>query len=92
MKNHFNQPDPHHKVIFDKLFKAVGFPSFDANFVKSHTNWFQAKAWTREQEEKFAKWFIAYVAKNYRMSKKCATKEWEWFNLKYGWKRKGGCK
>ncbi len=80
--------DQHHKVIFNKLFQAVGFAQFDADFVKTHKHWFRAKSWDKNDEEKFRKWFVGYVRKAYRISKTCAEKEWMSFNLQFGWKLK----
>lgn len=70
---------------FDKLFQAVGFEKWDKEFTKQD-DWYTRKTWTSEQSNEYKKWFLAEVKKDLKLKKIQAEKEWNWFNLMWGWK------
>jgi len=69
----------------DKMFKCVGFDSFDKEFT-DQDDWYSKRTWTTKQNEEFKKWFIAQGKKDLKFTKKMLEKEYAWFNLKWGWK------
>jgi len=69
----------------DKMFKCVGFDSFDREFTEQD-NWYTKKTWTQEQSEEFKKWFMAEGKKDLKFNKQMLHKEYAWFDLKWGWK------
>jgi hypothetical protein len=70
---------------FDKLFQAVGFESWDREFTKRE-DWYLQKTWTTKQSNEYKKWFLTEVKKDLKLKKIQAEKEWNWFNLMWGWK------
>ena len=69
----------------DKMFKCVGFDSFDREFTEQD-NWYAKKTWTHEQYEEFKKWFISEGKKDLKFNERAIQKEYAWFDLKWGWK------
>lgn len=69
----------------DKMFKCVGFDSFDREFT-DQDNWYNKKTWTQKQSQEFKKWFICEGQKYLKFSKRAIEKEYAWFDLKWGWK------
>ena len=70
---------------FDKLFQSVGFKKWDKEFSKRQ-DWYLEKTWTKEQSNEFKKWFITEIKKDMKLKKQQAEKEWQWFDLMWGWK------
>jgi len=70
---------------FNKLFQAVGFTEWDKEFTKRN-DWYLHKTWTVEQSNEYKKWFLTEIKKDLKLKKQQAQKEWEWFNLMWGWK------
>ena len=75
------------RKALDKMFKIVGFKSFDKNFADQE-DWYNKKTWTREQSEEFKKWFISEAVKDLKFSKRMIEKEYSWFYLTWGWAEK----
>ena len=70
---------------FNKLFQAVGFESWDKEFSKRE-DWYMQKTWTTDQSEDYKKWFLTEIKKDLKLKKDRAEKEWQWFNLMWGWR------
>jgi hypothetical protein len=68
----------------DKMFQYVGFEKFDREF-SNQEGWYSLRTWTKEQSNEFKDWFIKEYAKTFK-DKKSAEKEYQWFNLMWGWK------
>ena len=81
-----NKFDKFVQKALDKMFTYVGFSSFDESFTKTHDDWYNQKTWTEEQSKNFKKWFINEAKKDLKFNKTMIEKEYEWFNLKWGWK------
>ena len=69
----------------DKMFKCVGFDSFDREFTYQD-NWYSKKTWTQKQSEEFKEWFMVEGKKDLKFNKQMLHKEYAWFDLKWGWK------
>ena len=69
----------------DKMFQAVGFEKFDKEFSDAD-GWYNEKTWTKDQSADFKKWFITEGKKELKFTKQMMEKEYDWFNLKWGWK------
>lgn len=75
------------QLIFDELFKCVGFGGFDQKFIDDHPNdWYTQKSWSEEQESSFKEWFISCHKRTFKSTKKFAKLEAEWFLFSYGWR------
>jgi len=70
---------------FNKLFQSVGFESWDKEFSKRE-DWYMQKTWTTDQSEDYKKWFLTEIKKDLKLKKDRAEKEWQWFNLMWGWR------
>lgn len=71
----------------NRMFRKVGFKKFDKTFVEKYKdNWFTQRSWTQDQEDEFHKYFVNTAVKDLPVSKEWAEKEYQWFNLNYGWK------
>lgn len=70
---------------FDKMFQAVGLEKWDKEFTDQQ-DWYLKKTWTAEQSNDYRKWFLTEIKKDLRLKKDQAEKEWQWFNLMWGWK------
>ena len=73
--------------ILDKMFKMVGFKGFDRKFTKQD-DWYTKKQWTEAQSDEFFAYFIEKAQKDLKWSNRTANKEYQYFNLMYGWKKK----
>lgn len=73
--------------ILDKMFKMVGFKGFDRKFTKKE-NWFQLRTWNDAQNDEFRAFFLEKARKDLKWSNRTANKEYQYFNLMYGWKIK----
>ena len=73
--------------VLNKMFKLVGFKGYDQNFTKKK-EWYKLRSWDKKQEDKFRKYFILNAKKDLKYSIKNANREFLWFNLVFGWKRK----
>lgn len=73
------------KKALDKMFQMVGFEHFDGSFVEQE-NWYSKKNWTQEQSNQFKTWFVNQGKKDLKFTKQMMEKEYDWFNLKWGWK------
>ena len=73
--------------VLDRMFRKVGFKKFDKSFVEKYKeDWYTRKTWTQEQEDEFHKYFVDTAIKDLGVPKDWAEKEFQWFNLNYGWK------
>ena len=72
--------------VLDRMFRKVGFKKFDQAFVDANRDWFLQKSWTQDQEDEFHEYFVKTAQKDLNMSKERSEKEFQWFNLNYGWK------
>lgn len=72
----------------DKMFKCVGFDSFDKEFT-DQDNWYNKKTWTRNQSQEFKKWFVSEGKKDLKFNAQKMEKEHAWFDLKWGWTVEG---
>lgn len=70
---------------FDKMFQVVGFEKWDKEFTKQ-SDWYLQRTWTSKQSNDFKKWFLTEIKKDLKLKKTQAEKEWQWFNLSWGWK------
>jgi len=71
--------------LLRKMFKMVG-QKYTKSFVKQE-KWYQQYTWNREQEDEFRQYFIKQYTKFFKISKKMAARDFEWFNLCHGWIR-----
>jgi hypothetical protein len=69
----------------DKMFKCVGFDSFDKEFT-DQDDWYSKRTWTQKQSQEFKKWFVSEGKKDLKFNTKMMEKEHAWFDLKWGWK------
>lgn len=69
----------------NKMFQFVGFKEWDKKFTEQN-DWYLQKTWTSDQSNDFKKWFINEIKKDLKIKKDQAEKEWQWFNLMWGWK------
>lgn len=81
-----NKFDKFLKKALDKMFTYVGFNSFDQEFTEKHEDWYNQKSWTEEQSLDFKEWFLKEGKKDLKFNKTMLEKEYNWFNLKWGWK------
>lgn len=67
-----------------QLFLEVGekYPNLE---LTGQPDWFRKRYWTKEQEEKFRIWMIAYLRIKGKYSKKDAESTTGMFLLNYGW-------
>lgn len=70
---------------FNKMFQAVGFEKWDRAFCDQE-NWYWQRTWTKDQSNEYKKWFITEIKKDMKLKKQQAEKEWQWFDLMWGWK------
>lgn len=75
----------------DKMFQSVGMEKWDKSFT-DQPEWYSLKTWTPEQSNEFKAWFLAQIKKDLKINKPSAEKEWNWFNLKWGWKEQQASK
>lgn len=68
----------------DRMFKVVGFKSFDKEFVKQDL-WYTKKSWTEQEERNFKKWMVNECRSRMKWSKKTAELEVAYFLLMWGW-------
>ena len=73
--------------VLDEMFKMVGFKGFDRKFTKQD-DWFTKKQWTETQSDEFRDLFIEKSKKDLKWSDRTANKEYQYFNLMWGWKIK----
>jgi len=72
---------------FSKMHQAIGVPfSWDEC---QKEDWFLKHTWTREQELDFKVWLVGEMRKDFKISRKRAINEADWFILDFGWKTKG---
>lgn len=69
----------------DEMFKYVGFDGFNKEFTEQE-QWYSKKSWSEEDSNKFKDWFIKEFIKTFKSRKNSAEKEYQWFNLMWGWK------
>ena len=81
-----NKFDKFLKKSLDKMFTCVGFDSYNEEFTKQHADWYNQKAWSQSQSDEFKKWFLAEGKRDLKFSKQMMEKEYNWFDLKWGWK------
>ena len=81
-----NKFDKFLKKALDKMFTYVGFKCFNEDFTRNSEDWYNQKTWTEAQSEDFKKWFITEDKKDLKFNKTMIEREYEWFNLKWGWK------
>ena len=86
MKDPRNKLDKFLLEAVKQMFRTVG-EKYTEQFV-SHKNWYEKKQWSKEQENKFRKWFISHACKKLGWNKKLSEKEYGWFNLMWGWSNK----
>jgi hypothetical protein len=79
-----NKIDTFLTKALDKLFQSVGFEKFDSRF-SNQDGWYSMKTWTEDQSDEFKNWFIKEYVKTFKY-KKPAEREYQWFNLMWGWK------
>jgi hypothetical protein len=79
------QYDKFLRKALDKMFQAVGFENFDSQSI-DQKDWYSKKTWTQEQSKEFKKWFISEGKKDLKFTKQMMEKEYDWFDLKWGWK------
>ncbi len=72
--------------MLSKMFESVRV-KYSRNFSKQH-KWYLKYSWSEEQEKEFKRYFIKEHFKKFKLSKRIAEKDWDWFNLCYGWTRK----
>jgi hypothetical protein len=82
-----NKYDVFLKKAFQKMFQAVGFSDYDEEFVKQ-SNWYHLREWTQTQSNDFKRWFLKEAKKDLKFSKQMIEREYQWFDLKWGWKVK----
>jgi len=70
----------------NKMFTYVGFDSFDKSFTDQYEDWYNQRTWTKAQSEEFKAWFVQEARKDLKFNKSMSEKEYNWFNLKWGWK------
>jgi hypothetical protein len=69
----------------DKMFQYVGFEKFDREF-SNQEDWYSLRTWTQEQSNEFKNWFIKEYIKTFKSKENSAIKEYNFFNLMWGWK------
>ena len=69
----------------NKMFEAVGLKQWDKEFTKQD-GWYTQKTWTKDQSNDFKKWFVQEIKKDLRLKNRQAEKEWQWFDMMWGWK------
>ena len=81
-----NKVDKFVKKALDKMFTYVGFDCFNEEFTKQYDDWYNKKTWTENQSDDFKKWFVTEGKRDLKFNKQILEKEYNWFNLKWGWK------
>lgn len=69
-----------------EMHKRVG-AKYDYEACKKE-DWFRSHKWTREQEMDFKAWLVGEIRKDFKMARKRAILEAEWFILDFGWVKK----
>lgn len=85
MKSKQSKIDKFVYKALDRMFSMVGFDGFDESFTKQD-DWYSKKSWSADDQDKFREWFIMTARKDLKWNKKCAEREFSWFNLMWGWK------
>ena len=58
---------------------------FNDSILKTHPwQWFEYYTWTKDEQEEFRVWFVGECRKRFRMTKKVAESEADWFLLGHG--------
>jgi len=81
-----NKVDKFVKKALDNMFTYVGFDCFNEEFTKQYDDWYNKKTWTENQSDDFKKWFVTEGKRDLKFNKQILEKEYNWFNLKWGWK------
>lgn len=74
------------QVILEQQFSLVG-QKYSSNFTKKK-NWYTRFSWNEEQENEFREFFIVTAKRMLGLTKRAAEREFAWWNLDFGWKRK----
>lgn len=73
--------------VFDRMFRKVGFKKFDQSFIDDYKeDWFTRKTWSQDQQDEFHLYFLKVAQSDLKVSKRWAERQFQWFNLNYGWK------
>lgn len=67
-----------------KQFSIIGL-KYSPETVKKD-GWYSKHTWTPKQRDAFRDWFFSEAQKRLRWRRKVCLKEWEHWNLMYGWK------
>ena len=76
--------DEHMKDILTEMFRRVG-EEYDPEFIKQE-DWYTKKTWSNDTQVSFAQWLSQYIRDTFKMPKKKAIREANWFVFYCGWK------
>lgn len=65
------------------MFKCVG-AKYSIKFTKND-NWYKCYSWTVREEERFKIWLTQEIRKEFRVNKRSAKNDADFFLLNYGW-------
>lgn len=74
------------RVILEQQFSLVG-QKYSPELTEGE-NWYTRFSWSEETEEEFRKFFVITAKRMLGWNKRIAEKEFLWWNLCWGWKRK----
>ena len=74
----------HIEEILREMFSRVSV-EYDEELVQQK-NWFLTHTWSKEDQNSFREWLIAYLMKKRRCTKRMAEKNSAYMLLSFGWK------
>jgi hypothetical protein len=70
--------------VMEAVYKELDLAGVDHSVLKSDEQWYQNNTMTPEQHKEWKKWFIAESRKIFKLTKKGAEQEFQYFDLSYG--------
>lgn len=66
------------------MFKCVG-AKYTKKFIDSDENWYLSRSWSFREELRFKLWLVEQIRKEFRVNKRTAQDDADFFLLNYGW-------